>query len=311
MKVILVGGNGFIGKNLVYKLRKKNIECCVFDRFIESFPFSNVSIIKGELSDTHILKSIISNGDKVVHLAWNSVPILSGQAMFNDIQQNIFMSAQLFNICKECLAERVIFISSGGTVYGKPKYLPIDELHPMNPNSSYGVTKVCVEKYLSLFTQKSKMRGISLRLSNPYGTWQKPFIGQGVVATYLASAMIERPIEIWGDGFAQRDYVYIDDACDAIIKTLFYEGNESVINIGSNIGNSINDIANSVESISGKKIERIYKEESHVEVNANILDCRLANQELAWSASTSLKEGISNMLNCWDAKECAFQHQIT
>lgn len=307
MRIILIGGSGFIGNNLSVQLLEQGYKVIVYDVRKTILPNSNkFKFIEGKIEETEKLFSIIKEGDCVIHLASTSVPNNSNRNFYLDTYNNILPMLDLLQICIEKKVGKIIFPSSGGSVYGIPNYVPIDELHKTEPNSSYGIQKLAIENYMRLVNKLHNIQTICLRISNPYGPGQRPFMGQGVIATFLASVLLEKPIEIWGDGSAVRDYIYIDDLCMAFKQAIEYVGDERIFNVGSGVGNSIEDILLIIEKVTNKTIIKLYRNESEVEVMRNILDCNKALNEFAWKATINLEEGILKMLESWDEQKKQF-----
>lgn len=305
MKVVIVGGAGFIGRNILKRFINAGMDVCVYDRYQpdgknDNF-FKGIPYICGDLSGQEGLLKVISRGDTVIHLLSTSYPNNSNINIYQDAYENILPGVMLAEICVKKEAGRLIFASSGGAVYGQPCYVPVDENHPLNPVSSYGIHKLAVEKYLKLVYKLYGMRTVSLRISNPYGAWQRPFSGQGFIATALACVKMGRTVEIWGDGSAVRDYVYIGDVADAFYKALFYDGDYSVFNIGSGTGKSVNDILDEIQKAEGKSIKKEYYPKTSAEVGKNILDCSRAKKYLGWDSATELHEGLREMSAMWDS----------
>ena len=305
MKVVIVGGAGFIGRNILQRFIGAGMDVCVYDRYQPDVAgdnfFKGIQYICGDLSDQKELLKIISKGDTVIHLLSTSYPNNSNINIYQDAYDNILPGVMLAEICVKKEAGRLIFASSGGAVYGQPCYVPVDENHPLNPVSSYGIHKLAIEKYLKLVYKLYGIRTVSLRISNPYGAWQRPFSGQGFIATALACAKMDRTVEIWGDGSATRDYVYIGDVAEAFYKALFYDGEYSVFNIGSGIGKSVNEILDEIQKIEGKSIKREYYPKPSAEVGKNVLDGSRAKEYLGWSPATGLNEGLQRMSAMWDS----------
>jgi UDP-glucose 4-epimerase len=199
---------------------------------------------------------------------------------------------------------KIIFISSGGTVYGIPKYLPIDEQHPTDPLVSYGITKLTIEKYLQMYESLHGIKAVTLRVANPYGERQRIETAQGAVGVFLHHALKNRPIEIWGDGSVRRDYIYISDVAEAFLKAVNYEGSNSVFNISSGQGTSLNELIALLENVLGKTIDRRYLATRPFDVPVSILNNQLAQDQLQWTPSTSLSDGISRTV-AWMEKELA------
>jgi UDP-glucose 4-epimerase len=188
--------------------------------------------------------------------------------------------------------KKVVFISSGGTVYGNSVYLPIDEQHPTNPITSYGITKLAIEKYLLMFQHLYGIQATILRVSNPFGERQRIETAQGVVTTFIDRALRRQPIEIWGDGGATRDYLYISDVAEAFARAVDYTGRESVFNISSGTGFSLNELIETIEGIVKRQVDHIHLPGRPFDVQKSVLCNSLAKQELGWEPSVSLECGI-------------------
>lgn len=306
MKVIIFGGAGFIGKNLVREFAERKYDVVVYDRIDAAFSSENVRYVKGDFSDVNAMADIICQGDVVVHLAWNGVPADEPTDAAQNIILDLVPTVRLFSECVRKRARKIIFMSSGGAVYGKPQSIPMSESHQLEPLSDYGINKLACEKYLKNLTAGTETKGIVLRLANPYGPFQRPFGHQGVVATFLASAMLDKEICIWGDGSAVRDYIYIGDVVEAVNSAIKYTGSETVFNVASGKGNSVAEIIETIEKITGRMLKKTYKSAYSAEVGRNILDCSLISKELGWNAKTTLERGIREMLDCWNPNDRQF-----
>jgi UDP-glucose 4-epimerase len=186
----------------------------------------------------------------------------------------------------------LIFISSGGAVYGEPKQIPISENHFTNPISHYGVGKLSIEKFLYVYGREVGLDYLILRLSNPYGPHQETKRGQGLIPKIIRSALSDKPLEVWGDGSSIRDFIYVEDAVDAICRALSYQGERRILNIGSGQGHSIIDLISEVESQLNLRIAVEFSPSRSLDVPINVLDVSVALSELEWSAKTGLREGL-------------------
>jgi UDP-glucose 4-epimerase len=193
-----------------------------------------------------------------------------------------------------------VFVSSGGAVYGDAQYTPIDENHPTNPKSSYGITKLASEKYFTLFGD-GNLSTTALRLSNPYGPRQRTTINQGAIAVFLHRALNQKDIEIWGNGEVVRDYIYISDCVSAIVKALNHYGPKRLFNIGSGVGRSLNEIVSSVELVLGRKVEVSYGPARTLDAAQNVLAIDCARAHLKWAPLVSFEEGLQKTANWYQA----------
>jgi UDP-glucose 4-epimerase len=188
--------------------------------------------------------------------------------------------------------KKIVFISSGGTVYGNPCYLPIDEKHPTEPLVSYGITKLAIEKYLLMYQAMHGIKANILRVANPFGDRQRIETAQGAVAAFLSRALQDLPIEIWGDGSVARDYLYVGDVAEAFALAVAYDGPKSVFNISSGKATSLNDLITLIERITRLPVARIFKPGRAFDVPLSVLDNTLAGDELMWRPRVDLEEGI-------------------
>jgi UDP-glucose 4-epimerase len=252
--------------------------------------------VKGDFLVASDLRSALKGADLVVHLVSTTLPKTSNEDPAYDICSNITGTLRLLEVMVEQDIKRLLFASSGGTVYGNAQTLPIDENHPTEPLVSYGITKLAIEKYLALFERLHGITSIVLRLSNAYGERQRVERAQGAVTVFLDRARRDEPLDIWGDGRIIRDYVYVGDIAEAFLLAAGYAGSKRVFNIGSAIGTSVDQLVQALERAVGKTITRRYASGRKFDVEANILNVALAKQELGWAPAVSLSEGIVRTL---------------
>jgi UDP-glucose 4-epimerase len=198
----------------------------------------------------------------------------------------------------------IVFISSGGTVYGNPVYLPIDEEHPTNPVVSYGITKLAIEKYLQIYERIHGIKAITLRVANPYGERQRIETAQGAVGTFLHRALTGNSIDIWGDGSVTRDYIHVSDVAAAFVQALHYTGKQRLFNVSSGVGISLNDLIATLEDALGKSIDRRYFPSRPFDVPVSVLSNKFARSELNWTPLISMSDGIARTLE-WMKRELA------
>ena len=297
MKILILGGQGFIGQNLCRKLISEGHTVFVLEKRINPDRIiPNVNYIEGDFLDKNTYSEYLNGIDVVYHMISTTNANNSNNEMVRDVQDNIVGTINLLDACVENNVKKVIFTSSGGTVYGVPQEVPIKEDHPKNPICSYGITKLTIEKYLSLYHHIYGLDYTVLRLSNPYGPYHQS-LTQGLINVILYKTIKDEPIEIWGDGKVERDYIYIDDTIEALSIAKDVQTEEKVFNIGSGQSYSICDIINEVEKIAGKSIKQEYKPSRNQDVPVNVLDISLAKEKLGWMPKVSLEEGITSTYN--------------
>jgi UDP-glucose 4-epimerase len=302
MKILVIGGGGFIGSSVVDRLVQDGHELRIFERpRVEPYrAFSaneHVEWITGDMLSAHDVSDAIQGMDAVFHLVSFTLPKNSNEDILYDVQTNLTATVQLLDAMIANQVGRIIFVSSGGTVYGVPQYLPIDENHPTNPLVSYGITKLAIEKYVLMFQHLHGIRSIIFRVANPYGPRQRIETAQGAATIFLHRAIHSLPVEIWGDGSVVRDYIYITDVAEAFSQALHYSGSKSVFNISSGAGVSLNELLNTIEFVVDRPIARRYLPARPFDVPVSILDRSLAETELKWHPKVNLSQGLSNTLH--------------
>jgi len=294
MNYLVLGGNGFIGMHLVKALCNEGHDVRMFGRRpvdSESLP-ENAKYITGDFTDTPAVAQALVGVDVVYHLISTTIPSSSNLDMVADIQANLVSTVRLLQAMVDAGVNKIVFFSSGGTVYGNPDSNPIQESHPLNPICSYGVVKVAIEKYLFLFKQLHGVEYNILRVSNPYGPNQQRFGVQGVIPTFLLKALKNEPISIWGDGSIERDYIYINDLIHVSVSAGKVMHNE-IYNISSGIPVSINQIIEVIESITNKKLMINKLPPRNFDVQSIALDNSKAQRHFDWSPAYALREGVS------------------
>lgn len=298
MNVMILGAAGFIGTNLTIKLAEKsNDRITVVDRHIDyfsnikKFNFSNVIIEESSLDENEDF-SILADQDVVYHLVSTNVPTTSNQHISQDIRANVLFSSNLFDACVKYGVKKVVFISSGGTVYGKEVICPLSETTPTNPISSYGVQKIMIEKLLYLYNYMYGLDYRIIRLANPYGPYQRPNGVLGAVTTFTYKALKSEEIQVFGDGSVVRDFIYIDDAINAIENIVNGEKKHRTFNLGCGYGTSINQVLESIETALNLKMNIVYKEARPVDVPINYLDISRYEKYYGKLNPITLEEGI-------------------
>jgi UDP-glucose 4-epimerase len=257
---------------------------------------NKLEIQYGDFQHLETVKQCTQGIDYVFHLISSTTPSSSNQDMCFDISTNLIPSLNLLESCVKNDVAKLIFFSSGGTVYGVPECVPISELHNTNPICSYGIQKLAIENYIYMYHILYGLKSAILRLSNPYGFGQGIQKKQGFIGTLIHRLKSGKEMEIWGDGTVVRDYIYIDDVIQASIKALNYESNFCILNIGSGIGLSIIDIIHQVENIIQEKLNVVYKASRSFDVPVNILDISRASSLLTWQPDIPISEGIRKMI---------------
>jgi len=297
MKCVVFGGGGFIGSAIVERLLIDGHSLRIFERpRVEPYrkfeAHEKVEWMVGDMLSTHDVEDAIDGTDIVFHLVSTTLPKSSNDDPIYDVQSNLVATLQMLNAMVARKVPKIIFISSGGTVYGPPTYLPIDEHHPTEPQVSYGITKLAIEKYLLMYERLHGIKAIILRVANPFGERQRVETAQGVVGVFMHRALNGLPVDIWGDGSVARDYLYISNVADAFAKAVSYYGSSSVFNISSGAGTSLNALIELLEDVLDTSIERRYLPGRSFDVPVSILSNSLAMHEMGWVPEVPLRDGV-------------------
>jgi UDP-glucose 4-epimerase len=292
---LVLGGNGFIGTHLVDGLLEKGYPVRIYDRSPNRFRATpqDAEHVEGELGNHGLIREAIEGMEVVFHFVSTTLPKTSNDDPIYDVRSNLVDTLQLLEACIEAGVRKVIFASSGGTVYGLTQTVPITEDHPANPVTSYGIVKLAVEKYLGLFHHLHGLDYTALRISNPYGPYQDPGGQQGAIAVFLHRLYTGQPITIWGDGRVVRDYLYVADLVDALLLAAESETPRKVLNVGSGQGTSLNELVALMGEVTGERPEVGYRSGRALDVPANVLEVSRVHEELGWSPQTELAEGIA------------------
>jgi len=292
LNILILGGNGFIGSHLVEALKNKH-QVTVFDKSPNLFikEYAEVNYVYGDFGNTDLLSKVLDNKHVVYHLLSTTVPYSADINPIFDIESNLIGTVKLLDMIVEKGIQRFVYASSGGTVYGKSHYLPMDEEHPCNPLGSYGIVKNTVERYIMMYASKNQFSYLIARPSNPYGPRQNYTKNQGLIAKLIYSGMHQEEVTIWGDGSATRDYIYIDDLTNFL--TIAGLSNESgVFNVGSGTGMSINQIIESLSSIIEHMPAIVYTDKKGSFVDKVALDIKYATEKFDWIPKIPLEKGL-------------------
>jgi len=300
MKVLVTGGAGFVGSHLVDALIQQGHRVVVVDNLstgcLENINpaamFYNVDICSPEL-DKIFEKE---RPELVNHQAAQTVIQRSMEDPAFDAKQNILGGLNLILQCLRFGVKKIVYASSGGAVYGEPKYRPVDESHPVNPVSYYGVSKHTIEHYLHVFCLEYTLRYVVLRYSNIYGPRQSPKGEAGVVAIFTRQMLQGEPPTIFGKGDKTRDYVYVSDVVTANLLATG-KGENSIYNIGTGVETSDQEIFNLLAELTGYQGSPHYAPVRKGEIYRSCLDYSKAQKEIGWQPRFLLREGLTETVN--------------
>jgi UDP-glucose 4-epimerase len=288
--VCVLGASGFIGSNLCSALVREFHIVRGFGRRPAPASLASIEWHQGDLADSEAVTRVVRGCGVVFHLVCSTVPGSSDPVFDN--RTNVVPTIKLLEICRQVGVRRIIFISSGGTVYGPASEVPIREDAPTNPICPYGIGKLACEKYLLLYRRLHGVDARILRVSNVYGPFQTA-TQQGIVGIFLRQALENKPIEIWGGGKSIRDYLYIDDLIRAFILAAQRPEWPSILNIGSGKGLSTLEVADSIEALLGRSLRRIERPGRASDVSVNVLDIGAAAR-LGWAPHTDFASGLAS-----------------
>ncbi|MES2363876.1 MAG: NAD-dependent epimerase/dehydratase family protein [Pseudomonadota bacterium] len=298
----MIGGAGFLGSHLVSALRGTGRDVLVVgrsDREAVTLP-SGVVYLQGDIQNRTFIAGALQGVDELVDLAYSSVPKTSFENPIQDIVDNLPGSVALFDVASGLNLRKMVFVSSGGTVYGEALQLPVAETHPTNPISPYGITKLALEKYAQLYHRMRQLPVLCVRPSNPYGEGQKPYVGQGFIATAMASMLSGQEIRVFGQQGTVRDYIYVEDVAQALVCALDLGLPGESYNIGSSVGRSNLEVLNEISRValaSGIQPKITHVEPRSFDVAANVLDVEKLQALSGWQPKTGFAEGIART---WD-----------
>ena len=298
MNCLVLGGAGFIGSHIVEALVSRGHNVRVFDlsnisaRNIEQC-LDRVEFVGGDFNNIKDVSPALENIDVVVHLVCTTLPGPSNENPVYDVESNVIGTLNLLEKAAQKGVGKIIFPSSGGTVYGVPQTLPIPEDHRTDPFCSYGITKLAIEKYLDLFRHLYDLDYVVLRIGNPYGKRQRIDSVQGVIGVFLGRTLLGETITIWGDGSVARDYLYIDDLVSAFVSVIESDTKSRIYNIAGGQAHSLRDILSIIREVTGKDPPVRFTPARRLDVPVSCLDIGRAERELGWMPSTPLREGIA------------------
>lgn len=288
-KILVLGGNGFLGRNLCNYLAEKGEKVYSFDMSLPKERDDRMEYLEGDFFDDYTLQRLVKGMDVIFHAICTLNPGNSNEKCIVGYERDFVQTAKLCSYIKDTDC-RMIFFSSGGTVYGNQETQPILETAVPVPINHYGNLKLCIENTIRTFNFQMKKNMLIARISNPYGPGQDYQKGVGFIDAAIKRAIAGETIEIWGDGTVVRDYIYIDDLCKMLYALIDYHGEIEVFNLSSNIGVSQNDIIGILKEIL-PEVKVAYKPGRSVDAKKIILD-NTRIQSICDLQMVSTEEGI-------------------
>jgi len=293
-RFVITGASGFLGSHLVANLENADYKNVVLVNRSFSKNKNNYKNVVGNFSDEVLMSNTIEKNDIIVHLACSSIPATSESDKERDFQENVIGTKKLLEVCGRKKIKKFVFISSGGTVYGNYGNKPVTEEIECRPINAHGKMKLAIEKYVCSCAEKYNFDYVIMRPGNLYGRVGDLGRKQGAIDVFMQKILNGQSIEIWGDGEIVRDYVYIDDAVDLLIKVM-EDSVQGVFNMGTGEDVSLKQIINLINKVSGKQSQVVYGEKREIDVPFIVLNSDKALRELGWKPKVNLEEGINRL----------------
>lgn len=297
--ILVLGGSGFVGQRLLPHLPPPVY--VITRRILLNLP-AGVQTFRTSLDDVPTLKQILPECNWLVHLASDSTPGVSAGKPLFEAEQNLLPNLRLLDVLQNYPQVKLLYLSSGGAVYGNPCSAAAQEHTPLNPLSYYAAGKIAVEAFIAALTSQSPRYAAILRPSNFYGPGQLYRPGFGIIPTILEYQRLGKSLQIWGDGENVRDYLFIDDfvnLCLLMLKSDQTEPGTHIYNVGSGNGYSLNQLCELLEKITGKIVLRKYHTGRAVDVKHIVLDSSRIQSSFGWQAQTALPDGLYKTFQWW------------
>jgi UDP-glucose 4-epimerase len=290
-RLVLLGGSGFIGQSLLRFQAKsragKKLETVIFDPRPPQF-FQPDHFVQGKIEESEKIKSLLDSGDIVFHLVHTTIPSDATDSAGGEEKENVEPSHNLIELLKKLPVLGLVYLSSGGTVYGETKNRkPVPETAPVNPRSPYARAKVKIEKAV----QNSGVPYLIIRPGNPFGPFQEILNRHGAVGRIFHALAKNQPFTIYGRGETIRDYVYIDDFISAFLLLVNRDHWGQVFNIGAGTGASLEQVIALCEKVSGRNLRKKFEPLRKTDLKYNVLDVSKL-ESLGWSPKFSLEQGL-------------------
>lgn len=302
-KILMLGGYGFISTNILKYIDEnyaEEYEVIIFDRIMEHPKGVKFNCVKkvyaGDFSDETNLIQIFNENEIniVMHFLSSTVPATSNNAQF-DVESNLIATLKLLGIMDKFGVKDIVYMSSGGAIYGDYLMKVHNEEDAVYPKSSYGVVKLAIEKYLLSYSELYEFNSLILRLSNPYGPYHYNN-KQGIINIAIRKALAGEKVQIWGSGDGIKDYIYIEDVCSIIFRLIENGVETEVYNVAAGSAHSVNEIVEGIKEFV-PSCEWEYVNALHSDVQSFELDITKLRQKLGVIKFTSFENGLKKTIN--------------
>ena len=293
-RLLITGGCGFIGKNLIAQLRRRGgYDITVLDNETGGRHEPDLQwpgrFIHGDIRDGRVLRTALEGAQAVIHLAAHTGVVESVTSPLHNFEVNVRGTLTLLDAMREAGIPRLLNASTGGALVGEGER-PVHEDIPPRPKSPYGASKIAAEGYCMAYAGSYGTSTLSLRFSNVYG----PGSGHknSAVATFFRQIAAGRPVTIYGDGAQSRDFIFVEDLCDGIISALSSSA-EGVMQLGSGVATTVNNLLDQITAtVAPMPVERIYTDGRRGEICHTHCDITRARALLGFTPKTDLKDGL-------------------
>lgn len=296
-RALIIGGGGFIGGSIAQALlAEKNWDVHTYDR--KSINIKGITAHLGDLKDRDSIKKALQDCDCVFYMASHSVPATSPAELNHEIQTTLTFLNTVLELMAEKKTPRIVFASSGGTVYGASE-TPNKETDSLNPLSSYGMGKMLSEQLIQFYSRLKGTEYYICRLANVYGCTEKRDIKQGLIEIILSKLKTNQTLDIWGTQDPVRDYIHIDDVCAAILELFRTESPSGVYNIGTGHGQKMSDVIKTIEDLTQSKVQINRLENQSGGLKYSVLDTTKISKSTQWKPQLTLSAGIKKLIESY------------
>lgn len=298
MASLVLGGTGVMGRRLCARLTKSAVGTVATARTPRDRPgLSGMRWRSLDLATFDAWDDLLDGIDTVYHLAWSTIPSSASLDPARDVLENVVSSVRLLEAARRVPGMRIVFASSGGSVYGPANQLPVSEEHPTRPVSAYGISKLMVENYIEKYRLHYGVDAVALRIGNCYGIGQHETRGLGAVTLFARAALRAEPLKLYGNGGVVRDFIHVDDVVSALLAAGSRHNVPGPINVGSGVGHSLLDVIAKLEAALGRRLSLERVAPRQFDVPASVLDIRRARESIGWAPTIDLDLGIEMLLN--------------
>lgn len=300
-RVLVLGGNGFLGSWLVDALADAGHEVSVFDLFrgtLRNFSTPQAREVVGDFLNIGDIRAALHETDEVFHMVSTTTPATAYRDPTLDVRTNIEPTVRMLEACVEAGVRKLHFASTGGAMYGLHATDTLTEESPLQPVSPYGIGKLAIERYLAFFREARGLESVAYRVSNPYGPRQNPRARQGLIPIALTRIAEGRPVDVFGDGSMVRDYIYARDVATALASMVGVSSRHTVYNVGSGRGMTVIQILDVLQRITGRDFERRSRPSPVAYADLSVLDVSRFESEFGRISTTALEDGVRHT---WEA----------